>query len=289
MLIDRTALTAEPLLTAEEEVVLALEIEAGVLARAARCSGVLEPQASEQELILLERLGERARQRYISANLRLVAKIAAEAAARSRLAEGDLFQEGCLGLISAVERFDCRRGYRFSTYASFWVRAYVGAATANQCGALNLPTSRAHQLRALRAVEVELSLALGRTVSTAEVAASVGRTERWTAEVLAHQAPQSLDASDQRALEVASSVWVEPDLDDGSEQVGAGLLLHLHGLEREVLALRYGFADGTAHTYPEIGRRLQVTISRARRLEQRALETLRSVCPSSARLQLHAL
>ena len=88
---------------------------------------------------------------------------------------------------------------------------------------------------------------------------------------------------------MASSVWVEPDLDDGSERVGAGLLVHLHGLEREVLALRYGFADGTAHTYPEIGRRLQVTISRARRLEQRALETLRSVCPSSARLQLHAL
>jgi RNA polymerase sigma factor (sigma-70 family) len=289
MLIDRAALTAEPLLSATEEVALALEIEAGVLARAARCSGEAGPRASEQELILLERLGERARQRYISANLRLVAKIAAEAAARSRLAEGDLFQEGCLGLISAVERFDCRRGYRFSTYASFWVRAYVGAATANQCGALNLPTSRAHQLRALRSVEVELSLALGRTVSTAEVAASVGRTERWTAEVLAHQAPQSLDASDQRALEVASSVWVKPDLDDGFERVGAGLLGHLDGLEREVLALRYGFADGTAHTYPEIGRRLQVTISRARRLEQRALETLRSVCPSSARLQLHAL
>src|SRR5206468_4265108 len=131
-----------PLLSADEEISLARQMEAGVLAGEVRRAGGSHLDATEGELEELEELGVRARQRYIRANLKLVAKAARLAAARSRLPESDLFQEGCLGLICAVERFDWRRGYRFSTYASYWIRAYLSAATASGLGALNVPVSR---------------------------------------------------------------------------------------------------------------------------------------------------
>jgi RNA polymerase sigma factor (sigma-70 family) len=231
-------------------------------------------------------LGERARQRYIRANLRLVAKIARQAAARTQLSEGDLFQEGCLGLICAVERFDFRRGYRFSTYASFWVRAYVGAASASSLGALNVSSSRAQQLRGARGVEVELAQSLGRAPAVAEVAAALGRPERWTAALLAHQAPQSIDGLDWAAAEVAAEPggWGEVRLEH--DRPGAELLCHLEGLEREVVELRCGFVDGRVHSFVEISRRLAMTVSRARRLERRALDVLRSICPSGAAVHL---
>ena len=282
MLIARDALAAEPLLTAAEEVQLAEQIEAGLLAHEARAGGRSCPGASELELLLLQEAGERARARYIRANLRLVAKIARQAAARSQLSEGDLFQEGCLGLISALERFDCRRGYRFSTYASFWIRAHIGAAAVSSLGGGNLPTSRAHQLRQARGVEMALAQSLGREPLLAEVAEGLGRTEKWTAELLASQAPQSLDSleGDAAGLVAVPGAGEEADLDH--QRPGAELLWHLEGLEREVLALRCGFADGTAHSYAEIGRLLAITVSKARRVEERALDVLRSVCPRDA-------
>lgn len=275
---------AEPLLTVADEHELAQQIEAGVLAAQARLSGRAVDGSTEPELRLVEEIGELARQRYIRANLRLVAKIARLAARRSQLPESDLFQEGCLGLISAVQRFDHRRGIKFSTYASFWIRAHVTAAAANLLGALNLPTSRAHQLRQARGVEVELAQTFGRSASVAEVAAGMGRSEQWTADLMSHQTPQSFDGLDLEAMDVAADPWTEPGQDE--ERPGAELLWRLDGLERDVLALRYGFTDGTAHTYVEIGRRLTLTVSRARRIEGRALERLRDVCPRSAQAYL---
>lgn len=274
----------EALLTAAEETELAHQIEAGLLAREARLTGRGGQDATEQELRLVEELGEQARQRFIQANLRLVAKIARQAAVRSTLPENDLFQEGCLGLISAVERFDWRLGYKFSTYASFWVRAYVGVATASLLGALNLPNGRAHQLRMARGVEVELTQFHGRPASMAEVAANLGRSEKWTAGLMAHQVPQSFDGLDVGTLEPPAHSWGEPGPSDDGQ--GAELLCHLEGLDRDVLSLRYGFTDGTAHTFPEIAGKLEITVSKARRLEGRALEKLRSVCPSRAALWL---
>jgi RNA polymerase sigma factor (sigma-70 family) len=282
MLTARRALAEEPLLTPDEETELAGQIEAGVLAADARAGGRCRCGASEAELLLLEELGERARQRYIRANLRLVAKIARQAAARTGLSESDLFQEGCLGLMAAVERFDHRRGYKFSTYASFWVRAHVGAAAANSLGALNVPASRASQLRAARGVEGALTQSHGRAASLAEVAIGLGRSEKWTAELLAHQLPQSFDALQTDVRDAAAGPSLEDEAALEPERPGAELLWHLHGLEREVLALRFGFADGTAHSYAEVGRLLTITVSKARRLEHRALEVLRSVCPSGA-------
>ncbi len=286
MNIARDALTQEPLLTAGEQTDLARQIEAGLFAREALEDGRSRVGGTEEELLALEELGERARQRYIRANLRLVAKIARQAAVRTRLPEGDLFQEGCLGLICAVERFDHRRGYRFSTYASFWVRAYVGAATASSLGALNVSSSRAQQLRGARGVEVDLTQSLGRAPALSEVAAALGRSEKWTAELLAHRPPQSLDGLDGDAADVAADSGGWGDVSLEHDRPGAELLCHLQGLERDVLALRCGFVGERVHSYAEISRLLTISVSRARRLERRALDALRAICPSGAAAHL---
>ncbi len=154
--------TSETLLTRTEVVALQRAIEAGLLARDARASGTGFADATDQELRLLEDRGERARQRFIRANLGLVGMVSRQYATRSQLPDAELFQEGCVGLITAVERFDHARGYRFSTYALFWIRAFVGAATAKLLGAMNLPTSRAEQVRAAHGLEAELTQSLGR-------------------------------------------------------------------------------------------------------------------------------
>ena len=143
----------EPLLTGSQMVELQRAIEAGLLAQDARLSGSGFGDATDHELSLLEVSGERARQRFIRANLGLVGMISRQYAARCQLPDAELFQEGCLGLITAVQRFDHVRGYRFSTYALFWIRAFVGAAAAKLLGAMNLPTSRAEQLRSARGLE----------------------------------------------------------------------------------------------------------------------------------------
>ncbi|MBA3528912.1 MAG: sigma-70 family RNA polymerase sigma factor [Propionibacteriaceae bacterium] len=286
MLIDRETVASEPLLSPSEERELARQIEAGVLAREVRLSGRQFHDATGLELVTLEDLGERARQRFIRANLRLVAKAARQAARRSQLPETDLFQEGCLGLICAVERFDHQLGYKFSTYASWWIRAYLGAATANLFGALNLPTSRANQLRLVRGVVVELAQSYGRSASVAEVAAALGRSQQWTAAMLAHQPPQSLDGLRAYGFDLSDSAGGSDGELLDSDRPGVELLWHLPDLDRQVLGLRYGFGDGTAHTYAEIAQLLGLTVSRVRRLERRALEVLRTVCPRSAHLHL---
>jgi RNA polymerase sigma factor (sigma-70 family) len=288
MLISPDALATDPLLTADEEIALARQMEAGALAGEVRRTGRLFRDATDEELVELEELGGRARQRYIGANLKLVAQAARQAATRSRLPESDLFQEGCLGLICAVERFDWRRGYRFSTYASYWIRAYVSAATASGLGALNVPVSRAGQLRLARGIEVELAQSLGRSASAGEVAVALGRSERWTADLLAHQAPQSLEGLPPGALDQLGAAAMPDAGAEHDERWGAELLWHLEGQQREVLALRFGFVDGTVHTYMDIGHRLSITASKARRLELQAVELLRGVCPSDAALQLEA-
>ena len=191
----------EPLLTGSQVVELQCAIEAGLLARDARLSGSGFRDATDHELRLLEASGERARERFIRANLGLVGMISRQYAARCQLPDAELFQEGCLGLLTAVQRFDHVRGYRFSTYALFWIRAFVGAAAAKLLGAMNLPTSRAEQLRSARGLEAELSQGLGRPPTVGELAQALGRSESWTAGLLAHQRPRSLELVDGTTLD----------------------------------------------------------------------------------------
>ena len=274
----------DALLTSAEVVNLQRQIEAGLLARAARLAGDHPSAATETELRLLEELGEQARQRFIRANLRLVKMVARQFAGRSQLSAQDLFQEGCIGLITAVERFDYARGHRFSTYALFWIRAYVGGAAARQFGAMNLPISRAVKLRVAHGVEADLAQELGRSPSLAEVAAVLGRTEEWTSELLAHQRPQSIELLDGLLLDqlrAPEERWA------GEEVVSVrDLLAQLDPAARAVLEQRLGFADGTPRSFAETGRRLGLSVTQVRRTQERALEQLRGICPQHAVLDL---
>ena len=277
--------TSEPLLTPAEVVELQHAIEAGLLARDARLSGAGFVDATDQELRLLEDQAALARQRFIRANLRLVGMVSRQFAARCQLPDAELFQEGCIGLITAVERFDHARGYRFSTYGLFWIRAFVGAAAARQLGAMNLPTSRAEQLRAAHGLEAELTQSLGRSPTLGEMADALGRSEDWTAGLLAHQRPRSLELVDGDTLErlhapdELEAVLAEP------RQVRE-LLFRLDDLDRRVLELRLGFLDGEPRSFAQTARVLQISVTRVRRIEARALETLRGHYPRlvSARL-----
>jgi RNA polymerase primary sigma factor/RNA polymerase nonessential primary-like sigma factor len=275
----------EPLLTGSQVVELQCAIEAGLLARDARLSGSGFRDATDHELRLLEASGERARERFIRANLGLVGMISRQYAARCQLPDAELFQEGCLGLLTAVQRFDHVRGYRFSTYALFWIRAFVGAAAAKLLGAMNLPTSRAEQLRSARGLEAELSQGLGRPPTVGELAHALGRSESWTAGLLAHQRPRSLELVDGTTLDRLQAhdqldeVLVDP-------LPIRELLLRLDDLDRRVLEFRLGFADGAPRSYAETARILQISVTRVRRIEARALETLRGLCPQQASAQL---
>jgi RNA polymerase primary sigma factor len=277
--------TNEPLLTHAEVVELQRAIEAGLLARDARISGAGFADATDPELRLLEEQGALARQRFIRANLRLVGMVSRQFASRCELGAAELFQEGCIGLITAVERFDHARGCRFSTYALFWIRAFVGAATAKHLGAMNLPTSRAEQLRAAHGLEAELTQRLGRAPTLQEMADALGRSEDWTAGLLAHQRPRSLELVDDSTLdrlharEELDSVLAEP-------VPVRELLLRLDDLDRRVLELRLGFDDGEPRSFAHTARVLQISETRVRRIEARALDTLRGFCPWQASAQL---
>ena len=272
-------------LTRAEIIELQRAIEAGLLAREARASGAGFADATEQELRALEDKGEQARQRFIRANLGLVGMVSRQYAARSQLSDAELFQEGCIGLITAVERFDHARGHGFSTYALFWIRAFVGAATAKHLGAMNLPTSRAEQLRAAHGLETALTQSLGRPPTLPELADALGRSEEWTAGLLSHQRPRSLELLDGAALErlkahdELDAILIEP-------LPVRELLFRLDELDRRVVELRLGFADGEARTYADTARVLEISVTRVRRIEARALEKLREFCPQQASAQL---
>jgi RNA polymerase primary sigma factor len=272
-------------LTRTEVIDLLRAIEAGVLAHHARVSGAGFADATDEELRALEAQGERARQRFIRANLGLVGMVSRPYATRSQLPEADLFQEGCVGLITAVERFDYARGHQFSTYALFWIRAFVSAASAKLLGAMNLPTSRAEQLRAAQGLETALTQGLGRPPTLIELADALGRSQDWTAGLLSHQRPRSLELVDGVSLQ---RLQTHDELDAVlSEPLEVReLLFRLDNLDRRVLELRLGFADGEARTYAHTARVLEISVTRVRRIETRALEKLRGFCPQQASAHL---
>jgi RNA polymerase primary sigma factor len=271
---------ADDLLTPEEEVQLARDIEAGVFAADALDRGERPHHATAEELRWLVAAGGRARCRYVQANLRLVSMVAHQAGVRAGLSDADLFQEGCLGLMTAVDRYDYRRGCRFATYALLWIRAFVNAASARMLGTMNLPASRAIQLRHARGVEALLAQELGRQPSAEEVASALGRSPEWTLRLLAHEHPQGLE-------EVVDIGVEDADLEDVLAGRGPGveLMSVLERFERRVVELLFGFA-GEAMTYADAARTLGVSSNRIRRAERRALERLREVCPQAARDRL---
>ncbi len=230
------------LLTAAEERELAYRIEVGALAWAERHAPVRRTDATAAELLALERDGRLARQRFVQSNLGLVVGLVRGSVARTGLPRDELFQEGCLGLMIAVARFDHRRGLRFSTYAVPWIRARLGEAVQRRGGGSSLPAAGVGRLREARAAEDELVQALGRDATPAEVAARAGLDQRGYERLLAWQRIGSLDDGAEPGRLTDAGPAPE-EVADRSEWTADRLLWHLTPVEQAVLRQRFGLPD----------------------------------------------
>ncbi|MCZ4121304.1 RNA polymerase sigma factor [Streptomyces sp. H39-S7] len=273
-----------PLLTAVEEVELARRVEAGLFAEE-KLSNF--PDLDSQLAVDLDRLvvnGRMAKRRLIEANLRLVVSVAKRYVGRG-LTMLDLVQEGNLGLIRAVEKFDYARGYKFSTYATWWIRQAMSRALADQARTIRVPVHVVELINRVVRVQRRLLQEHGYEPSTEEVAAHLELTEERVTEVLRlAQEPVSLHAPVGEEDDVALGDLIE-DGDATSPVESAAFLLlreHLEAVlstlgerERKVVQLRYGLADGRPRTLEEIGRIFGVTRERIRQIESKTLNKLR--------------
>ncbi|HYI80664.1 MAG TPA: sigma-70 family RNA polymerase sigma factor [Thermoleophilaceae bacterium] len=244
-----------PLLTADEEVELSQRIERGDLA---------------------------AKERMINANLRLVISIARKYQGQG-LPLGDLIQEGMLGLIRAVEKFDWRKGFKFSTYGTLWIRQAIGRGLANSSRTVRLPVHIASQARKIRDAERELAAKLERDPTPDELSDLVGMTPREIEDIrAADRTPTSLDRgvgdSEETALgDLIADDAATPDQEVQQEQGDSTVRQVVGGLpspERDVLTLRYGLGGTEAVALRETGRRLGLSAERVRQIEDRALRKL---------------
>jgi RNA polymerase primary sigma factor len=275
-----------PLLARDEEVALARRVDAGkdAEARLDAEGDALDPRERRHLQRQVED-GERARQHLIEANLRLVVSVAKRYRSRG-LSLLDLIQEGNAGLMHAVEKYDVSTGYKFSTYAVWWIRQAVVRALANASRTIRLPVHFQETLNKLRSNAERLEQELGRPPSREEIAGVMG--EGWTVERVDHTLRQARDTlSLERPIgEEQDTTLGEmlPDVDADapvelasetalSDQLGR-LLERLSEREANVLRLRFGLVDGEQHTLEDIGRRYGITREAVRQAEARALRKL---------------
>ncbi|MFB6435894.1 RNA polymerase sigma factor [Streptomyces sp. NPDC056411] len=273
-----------PLLTAAEEVELARRVEAGLFAEE-KLTHTSDPSSQlAHELDTLVVLGRMAKRRLIEANLRLVVSVAKRYVGRG-LTMLDLVQEGNLGLIRAVEKFDYARGYKFSTYATWWIRQAMSRALADQARTIRVPVHVVELINRVVRVQRRMLQERGYEPTPEEVAAHLDLTEERVSEVLRlAQEPVSLHAPVGEEEDVALGDLIE-DGDAASPVESAAFLLlreHLDAVlstlgerERKVVQLRYGLADGRPRTLEEIGRIFGVTRERIRQIESKTLNKLR--------------
>ncbi|MBL1080880.1 RNA polymerase sigma factor [Streptomyces actinomycinicus] len=273
-----------PLLTAAEEVELARRVEAGLFAEEKLSSA---PDLDSRLTLDLDRLvvmGRVAKRRLIEANLRLVVSVAKRYVGRG-LSMLDLVQEGNLGLIRAVEKFDYARGYKFSTYATWWIRQAMSRALADQARTIRVPVHVVELINRVVRVQRRMLQERGYEPTPEEVAAHLDLPPERVGEVLRlAQEPVSLHAPVGEEDDVALGDLIE-DGDAASPVESAAFLLlreHLEAVlstlgerERKVVQLRYGLADGRPRTLEEIGRIFGVTRERIRQIESKTLNKLR--------------
>lgn len=273
-----------PLLTAAEEVELARRVEAGLFAEEKLSN---TPDLDSQLALDLDRLvvmGRMAKRRLIEANLRLVVSVAKRYVGRG-LTMLDLVQEGNLGLIRAVEKFDYARGYKFSTYATWWIRQAMSRALADQARTIRVPVHVVELINRVVRVQRRMLQERGYEPTSEEVAAHLDLPPERVSEVLRlAQEPVSLHAPVGEEDDVALGDLIE-DGDATSPVESAAFLLlreHLEAVlstlgerERKVVQLRYGLADGRPRTLEEIGRIFGVTRERIRQIESKTLNKLR--------------
>ncbi|MGW6704211.1 RNA polymerase sigma factor [Streptomyces sp. NPDC054956] len=273
-----------PLLTAVEEVELARRVEAGLFAEEKLGSGVELDLQLTLDLDKLVVMGRMAKRRLIESNLRLVVSVAKRYVGRG-LTMLDLVQEGNLGLIRAVEKFDYARGYKFSTYATWWIRQAMSRALADQARTIRVPVHVVELINRVVRVQRRMLQERGYEPTAEEVAVHLELTPERVLEVLRlAQEPVSLHAPVGEEDDVALGDLIE-DGDAASPVESAAFFLlreHLEAVlstlgerERKVVQLRYGLADGRPRTLEEIGRIFGVTRERIRQIESKTLNKLR--------------
>ncbi|MEU2114656.1 RNA polymerase sigma factor [Streptomyces sp. NPDC016459] len=273
-----------PLLSAEEEVELARRVEAGLFAEEKLAGTPDLDSRLAGDLDRLVVLGRIAKRRLVEANLRLVVSVAKRYVGRG-LTMLDLVQEGNLGLIRAVEKFDYARGYKFSTYATWWIRQAMSRALADQARTIRVPVHVVELINRVIRVQRRMLQERGYEPTAEEVAAELDVAPERVGEVLRlAQEPVSLHAPVGEEEDVALGDLIE-DGDAASPVESAAFLLlrrHLEDVlstlgerERKVVQLRYGLDDGRPRTLEEIGRLFGVTRERIRQIESKTLDKLR--------------
>ncbi len=277
--IGRTAL-----LTAQDEVELAKRIEAGVFARHVLDSGARISPARRADLRQLVREGRRAKDHLLEANLRLVVSLAKRYTGRG-MPLLDLIQEGNLGLIRAVEKFDYTKGFKFSTYATWWIRQAITRGMADQSRTIRLPVHLVEQVNKLVRVKRDLHQRLGREATHEELSAETGIPAEKISDLLDHSRdPVSLDMpvgveeeaplgdfiEDSEAADAESAV-ISGFLQDDLRRV----LATLDEREQNVIRLRYGLDDGQPRTLDQIGKRFGLSRERVRQIEREVMAKLR--------------
>ncbi|WP_155372216.1 RNA polymerase sigma factor SigB [Catellatospora vulcania] len=271
------------LLTAEQEVVLARRIEAGLMAEY-----VMERDgiAHDRDFATVIREGQAAKNHLLEANLRLVVSIAKRYTGRG-MAFLDLIQEGNLGLIRAVEKFDYTKGYKFSTYATWWIRQAITRAMADQARTIRIPVHMVEQVNRMVRVRRDLAAAIGREPSIAQIAVALEIPEYQVIELISYdREPVSLDQAVGEDGESALGDFVAAvdPRGDAADALAQGqlrdeveiVLSTLSQREQAVIRLRFGLDDGRQRTLDEVGKEFGLSRERIRQIEKTTLLKLRS-------------
>jgi RNA polymerase primary sigma factor len=279
------AAAREPLLTKEQEIELAQTIEKGKAAEEKLAAGRVRSDATIRRLRTDMRTAEAARQRFIMANLRLVVSVA-----RKYQGQGlpllDLIQEGNIGLMRAVELFDWRRGFKFSTYATWWIRQAITRAIADRGRQIRLPVHVHDQIRKMRRTWIQFSQRMGRDPTPEELSKAlvipveeVDRLlEAERREPVSLQAPIGEDTELGDLLEQAEELSPLDAVEDAMlrQEIGQAVLNVLDPRERRVIALRYGLGNGHAMSLRDVGKIMGLSGERVRLIEREALRKLRN-------------